>query len=100
MAKIDWTKSAKAVVNQIRAFNPMPTAFTMFEGNPFKVYEAVECELKGEVGKVLKADNSLVIGCGDKSVELKIVQKAGGKPMSASDFLRGNKIQVGEDFSK
>ncbi len=100
MAKIDFNTSAKDVVNKVRAFNPVPTAFTMFEGNPFKVYEAVECELVGEAGKVLKADNSLVIGCKEKSVELKVVQKAGGKPMNASDFLRGNKISVGEDFCK
>ena len=100
MANIDWTKSAKDVVNQVRAFNPMPTAFTMFEGNPFKIYEAIECDLVGEVGKVIKADNSLVIGCGEKSVELKIVQKAGGKPMNIGDFLRGNKISVGEEFGK
>ncbi len=100
MAKIDWTKSAKEVVCQIRAFNPMPTAFTMFEGNPFKIYKAIESDLSGEAGKVIKADNSLVIGCGEKSVELKIVQKAGGKPMNIGDFLRGNKISVGEDFGK
>ena len=100
MAKIDFNASASDVVNQVRAFNPMPTAFTMFEGNPFKVYEAVECDLVGEAGKVLKADTSLVIGCKDKSVEFKVIQKAGGKPMNASDFLRGNKIIVGEDFCK
>ena len=100
MAKIDFNASASDVVNQVRAFNPMPTAFTMFEGNPFKVYEAVECDLVGEAGKVLKADTSLVIGCKDKSVEFKVIQKAGGKPMNASDFLRGNKIVVGEDFCK
>ena len=100
MAKIDWTKSAKDIVNQVRAFNPMPTAFTMFEGNPFKIYEAIECDLAGEVGKVIKADKSLVIGCGERSVELRVVQKAGGKPMNINDFLRGNKILVGEDFCK
>jgi len=100
MAKIDFNVSASDVVNKVRAFNPVPTAFTMFEGNPFKVYEAIECDLVGDVGKVLRADNSLVIGCKDKSVELKVVQKAGGKPMNASDFLRGNKIVVGEDFGK
>ena len=100
MANIDWTKSAKDVVNQVRAFNPMPTAFTIFEGNPFKIHQAVECDLAGQVGKVIKADNSLVIGCGEKSVELKIVQKAGGKPMNIGDFLRGNKISVGEEFGK
>ncbi len=100
MAKIDWNCTAKDIVNKVRAFNPMPSAFATFEDNPFKIYEAKECDLVGEVGKVLRADDKLVIACKDKSVELKIVQKAGGKPMNASDFLRGNKILVGEEFGK
>ena len=100
MAKIDWNCTAKDIVNKVRAFNPTPSAFTSFEDNPFKIYQAEECDLVGEVGKVLRADDKLIIACKDKSVELKIVQKAGGKPMSASEFLRGNKILVGEEFSK
>ena len=98
MAKIDWNNDAKDIVNQIRAFNPSPVAFTTFENNPFKIYEAEVCSLKGGVGKILKADNQLVIGCKDSSVSLKVVQKAGGKPMNIADFLRGAKLNVNEDF--
>lgn len=98
MAKIDWNNTAENIVNQIRAFNPSPVAFTTFENNPFKIYEAEVCSLKGEVGKVLKADKQLVIGCKDGSVSLKVVQKAGGKPMNIADFLRGAKLNVNEDF--
>ena len=45
-----------------------------------------------------EADNQLVIGCGDKSLSLLKVQKAGGKPMLIQDFLRGNKLHVGGIF--
>ena len=98
MAKIDWNNSAKDIVNQIRAFNPSPVAFTTFENNPFKIYEAEVCSLKGQVGKILKADKELVIGCKDGSVSLKVVQKAGGKPMNIADFLRGAKLNENGDF--
>ena len=98
MAKIDWNNNAQDIVNQIRAFNPSPVAYTTFENNPFKVYTAEVSHLKGEVGKILKADKELVIGCKDCSVSLKVVQKAGGKAMSIADFLRGNKLNVNEDF--
>lgn len=98
MAKIDWNNNANDIVNQIRAFNPAPVAFASFENNPFKVYEAEVCELQGNPGQILRADNGLVIGCKDKSVSLKTVQKAGGKAMAISDFLRGNKLVVGEEF--
>lgn len=98
MAKIDWQNTAKDIVNQIRAFFPTPVAFTTFENNPFKIYSATISTMKGDCGKVLKADDELIIGCKDGAVSLKTVQKAGGKPMDIKDFLRGNKIALGEEF--
>lgn len=99
MAKIDWNCNAKDIVNKIRAFNPSPIAFCSFENNPFKIYSAEISSLKGGIGKILKADKELIVGCGDSSVSLKVVQKAGGKAMNISDFLRGNKLVEGEDFN-
>ena len=98
-ALIDWSKNAKDVVNQVRAFNPSPIAYTYFNGEPFKIYECELCDQKGEIGTVLDSDKKLVIGCGDYSVSLKIVQKAGGKQMKIQDFLLGNKLQKGFKFT-
>ena len=98
MAQIDWADTAENICNKIRAFNPAPIAFCSFENNPFKIYSATVSPLKGEAGKILKTDNELVIACKDKAVSLQKVQKAGGKPMAIQDFLRGNKLNVGEDF--
>ena len=98
MAQIDWNNSAVQIYNQIRAFNPAPVAFCSYQGAPFKVFEAQVAKLDGQAGKVLKADNQLVIACGKDALSLIKVQKAGGKPMSICDFLRGNKFTVGEDF--
>lgn len=98
MAKIDWQNSAINIVNQVRAFNPAPVAFANYLGLPFKIYQAEISELKGKAGQILKADENLIIGCGDKSVSLLKVQKAGGKPMEIKEFLRGNKFVVGEEL--
>ena len=94
-ALIDWTDSAENIVNKIRAFNPAPLAYTLLNGEPFKVYIAEKTDACGDSGKVLFSDKELVIGTGDGSVKLIKVCKAGGKPMSAEDFLRGNAIAVG-----
>lgn len=99
MARIDWNDSAKNIVNKIRAFNPAPIAYTFLEGNPFKIYSAKIGEISGQVGQVLNVDNQLIVGCKDGSVVLEIVQKAGGKAMSAKDFLRGTKLSVGDVFT-
>ena len=98
MAKIDWNNTAENIVNQVRAFNPSPIAFATYLDMPFKVYEAQINDLKGNAGQVLKADENLIIGCGDVSVSLLKVQKAGGKPLEIKEFLRGNKFAVGEEF--
>lgn len=98
MAKIEWEDTAENICNKVRAFNPAPIAFASFENSPFKIYSATVSPLKGEAGKVLKAENELIIGCKDGAVSLQKVQKAGGKPMAIQDFLRGNKLKVGEDF--
>lgn len=98
IAKIEWNNSADKIYNQIRAFNPAPVAFATFQGQPFKIYSAKVVSVSGEPGKVIKADDELIVGCGEKSLSLVKVQKAGGKPMDIKDFLRGNKLSVGEDF--
>ena len=94
-AKIDWNMPAETVVNQIRAFNPSPVAFTVFNGEPFKIYSAEVSDIKGDAGVVLYSDGKLIVGAGENSVSLLKVCKAGGKPMAVSDFLRGNKVEVG-----
>lgn len=97
-AHIDWTKSSEQIVNIIRAFNPAPVAFTLLNGEPFKIYTAEKSELKGEAGRVLGSDKKIIVGTGDGSVSLIKVCKAGGKPMSAADFLRGNALHVGTEL--
>lgn len=97
-AKIDWNDDAVKICNQIRAFNPSPVAFTTFEGNPFKIYSAKAVEGIGAAGEILKTDGELIVGCGTGAVSLLTVQKAGGKPMNIKDFLRGNKLMVGDRF--
>ena len=98
-ALIDFNDSAKNIVNKIRAFNPSPVAFCYFQSNPFKIYKAKEVNLSGEAGKILKCDDQLIIACGENAISLLTVQKAGGKAMDIKDFLRGNKFEVGGDFS-
>jgi len=98
-ALVSFNETAEKIVNKVRAFNPSPVAYTLVNGLPFKIYQAKICDIKGECGKILKADNELVIGCLDKSVSLLKVQKAGGNAMNIADFLRGNKFIVGENFN-
>ncbi len=99
-ALIDWSKPAEFIFNQVRAFNPSPVAYTFYNGEPFKIFDCDVVDGTGNIGQVIIKDNNLVIACGDKAINLNCVQKAGGKPMQISDFLRGNKIDKGFIFGK
>lgn len=99
-ALIDWSVSCFDVVNKIRAFNPAPIAYTTLNGEPFKIYKAKAVDGKGDFGQIINADKQLIVACGEGAVKLEIVQKAGGKAMLVDDFLRGNKLQVGQYLGK
>ncbi len=100
-ARIDWTQSAVTIGRRIRAFNPWPGPFTFFphQGQSvlLKVHQAaINPRGRGEAGVVLRADSrGLLVGTGEGSVLLRQVQAAGGKRLSAGEFLRGRGIAVG-----
>ena len=95
-AKIDWNLSAIEVVNTIRAFNPAPIAYTIMDGQPLKIFKAkVSCG-KGNAGEVISLDGKFEIACGENSILVERLQKAGGNPMDANDFLRGCRLKKGD----
>ena len=51
----------------------------------------------GEPGEVV--DDRLTVACADGAVRLTELQRAGGKPVTAEEFLRGSKIEKGTKFS-
>lgn len=92
--ELDFTKPAQQVYNHIRAFNPTPTCYMMFKGEPLKIYLAKVSNLThdDECGKIINiTKKTFCITCGDKTVlEILEVQPFGKKRMLASDFINGN----------
>jgi methionyl-tRNA formyltransferase len=56
-------------------------------------------ELASASGDVVEASNRLLISTGDGILEVLEVQPAGKRAMSAADFLRGNRVSVGDRFA-
>jgi methionyl-tRNA formyltransferase len=44
-------------------------------------------------------DDKLTVGCGSGAVRIVELQRAGGKPMAAEDFLRGTSVAPGTTLS-
>lgn len=95
-AKIDFSVDAESIVNQIRAFNPAPIAYTLLRGEKFKIHSATAVDMSGKVGCVIDNDKRLVVACGKGAISLNVVQKAGGKAIDIKSFMLGNKIEIGE----
>ncbi|MBL8710388.1 MAG: methionyl-tRNA formyltransferase [Rhodospirillaceae bacterium] len=93
-ARLDWRKSGTLLERAVRAFAPVPGAWCELpDGQRLKVLAAELVPGPGVPGEVL--DDRLTIACGSGALRLTLVQKAGGKPMAAGDFLRGRPLASG-----
>lgn len=94
---IDFSKPARNVHNHIRGLSPFPGAWFEAEinGKPerIKVLASAVGEGSGAAGQLL--DDALTVACSEGAVRLTRLQKAGGKPLDASDFLRGTALPKG-----
>lgn len=97
-AKIDFNGIAPRICRVINAYSPEPAAFCHLNGQVLNVFNAqVGEDENGAVGEVIKADkHGIVVKCGQGSLVLTSLQLAGGKRMSAADFVNGRKIKVGD----
>ena len=95
--RIDFSRPATEVHNHIRGLSPFPGAWLEVEinGRPerIKVLSSELAEGQGAAGAVL--DERLAIACGSGAIRLTRLQKAGGKPLAAADFLRGTALPAG-----
>ncbi|MFC9538406.1 methionyl-tRNA formyltransferase [Lysinibacillus sp. NPDC056959] len=102
--RIDWTKDATTLYNQVRGLHPWPVAYTTFEDGNFKIWWAQVGNSKhdtvpGTVVAISKDHFEVASGNGT-TLALYDVQPAGKKRMTAEDYLRGtgSKLQIGDQF--
>ncbi|TIU32044.1 MAG: methionyl-tRNA formyltransferase, partial [Mesorhizobium sp.] len=95
--RVDWTRPAGEVHNHIRGLSPFPGAWCEVEiGGRMERLKLLRSTLSdgvGESGGIL--DDWLTVACGSGAVRLVEVQRAGGRPAAAQEFLRGAKIEKG-----
>ncbi len=91
--RIEWTKPWNVIHNQIRGLSPFPGAWCEYGRERLKLLRSTRGEGTGRPGTVL--DNRLTVACGEGSVRVLEVQKAGARPMGAEEFLRGTPVAVG-----
>ena len=98
--RIDWTQSATALVNFIRAMDPWPSAYTWHRGKLLKICkgQALEGASASQPGVVTEArrGEGFVVATGQGSLLVTEVQPEGRRRMTADEYVRGTHLQVGE----
>jgi methionyl-tRNA formyltransferase len=103
-AQIDWTQSAAVIDRTIRAFDAYPVAFTVYDGQPLRLFaSSLPSPLAGEgsgmggnsspSGTVIAESKSGIdIATGDGVVRILSLQFPGGKRLTAEQFLNGRSL--------
>ena len=99
--RIDWARPADVVHNHVRGLSPFPGGWceATIGGRleRLKLLRSTVADGMGEPGGIL--DDRLTVACGSGAVRLVEVQRAGGKPVTAQEFLRGAKLEEGMKLS-
>ena len=117
MAKIEWNeKNANEIKNLVRGLNPIMGAYTFLENKKIKFWKVQICDqseleqnknyIKSssleeiENGTVLLSDvkDGLYIKAKNGIIKVLEIQGENARKMTIQEFLRGNKIKLGEIF--
>lgn len=98
--KIDWKNEALNIHNRIRGLQPWPGAFTSFQGKLLKIWdsEVLSGDSDQRPGRIVASGGStrgIVVQTGKGRLRLRVVQIAGGRRMSAKEFVAGHEVSIG-----
>lgn len=102
-ALIDWNETADNIDRKVRAFNPWPVAYTTFNENIFKIWEAKISTTKSALppGTICSIDHDKIeVVTGQGCLYLTKIQLSGGKPIAVKDFLNARRDQVKPNETK
>lgn len=101
-ARVDWMESAEIICRKILAFNPTPSAWSLFRGERVLLHRARVLENNSEnsaaPGMITEINQSLLVRCNPGILEITMLQPAGKREMSSQEWLRGAKIHESERF--
>jgi methionyl-tRNA formyltransferase len=95
VTRLVWTEPAVRCARRMRAFDPVPGAWTMIDGQELKCFSPEVVPTAGPAGTVLEAGNRLVVAAADGAVAIGEVQPAGRGRMPALAWLRGRRVPEG-----
>lgn len=99
---IDWSRSALAIHNQVRAFGPRPGAHSWLAGKRLRLLESEPLSnypVGEPVGQVVVAEGAeIVVQTGHGGLRLLRAQLEGKKELGARDLVNGRVLRVGQQL--
>jgi methionyl-tRNA formyltransferase len=98
---LDWTLPARVLWNRTRGLTPWPGTFTVMPAQAqrvlLKVWKAEVVDISGPPGEILHISKAgIVVGCGEAALRLLLVQREGGRRLTAEQFLAGHSLPLGQ----
>jgi methionyl-tRNA formyltransferase len=91
--RLDPARPASELAAKVRALTPHVGAYLELpDGERLGVRRAKAVGEQVETGRLAAHFDALLLGCGEGSLQLEVVQPAGGKPMPAGAYLRGHPL--------
>lgn len=104
MGNLDFSENADKILCKIFGLNPWPSAYTSLGENKVKIFFATKVENYDkdyDFGTIYDVKDGLYVACGEKTaIFITEMQVVGKKRMKVSEFLKGNKIEIGSKFLK
>lgn len=108
-ARLNFAQPAQQLARIVRAMSPQPLAYCLQKDATLNVvYAQPSAEAaEGKIGEVIalnpkgrnlrgECTGCFTVKCGEGALDIFAVQPAGGKAMSARDFINGRKIKAGD----
>lgn len=97
-ARLDWSRPAVELARTVRAFNPWPVAEAVVAGERLRIHGAIAVDTghAAAPGTLLAAGREGIdIACGDGALRLRVVQREGGRAITAADWLNARRDLAG-----
>lgn len=97
-ARLDWSQPAAVLARKVRAFLPWPVAEATVAGERLRIHGALALDLDHQAapGTLLAASRQgLDMACGVGALRLRVVQREGGKAITAADYLNARRDLAG-----
>lgn len=95
-ACLAWARPATELARHVRAFIPWPVAYTHWQGQPVRIWQArvAPCTPAARPGTVVSASaDGILVATGEEGLLVQRLQLPGGRALSAAEVINAHRLQ-------